>query len=88
MLGSSIKQAFGQSFKCCKKVKTREILQPTNSRMSNIESNDSQNGGLEDYIIILMESFDTLVPLYKDRLWVVKNTTEHSILLMSTGGGF
>ena len=50
MLGSSIKQAFGQSFKCCKKVKTREILQPTNQPMSNIELNGFQNGGLKDYI--------------------------------------
>ena len=32
------------------------------SRMSNIESNDSQNGGLEDYNIILMETFHILVP--------------------------
>ena len=43
------------------------------SRMSNIESNDSQNGGSEDYIKILMESFHTLVPLYKDSLRVVKD---------------
>jgi hypothetical protein len=32
------------------------------SRMSNIESNDSQNGALEDYNIILMETFHILVP--------------------------
>ena len=32
------------------------------SRTSNIESNDSQNGGLEDYNIILMETFHILVP--------------------------
>ena len=32
------------------------------SRMSNIESNKSQNGGLEDYNIILMETFHILVP--------------------------
>ena len=61
--------------------------------MSNIESNDSQNGGLEDYIIILMESFHTLVPLYKDSLRIDKDYyihrwTEHSILPMSTGRGF
>jgi hypothetical protein len=32
------------------------------SRTSNIESNDSQNGGLEDYNIILRETFQILVP--------------------------
>ena len=32
------------------------------SQTSNIESNDSQNGGLEDYNIILMETFHILVP--------------------------
>ena len=36
--------------------------QPIYSRTSNIESNDSQNGGLEDYNIILMETFHILVP--------------------------
>ena len=41
-----------------------------NSRTSNIESNDSQNGGLENYNMILIETFHILVPLYKDKLRV------------------
>ena len=36
-------------------------LSKHHSRTSNIESNDSQNGGSEDYNIILMETFHILV---------------------------
>ena len=41
-----------RSCSCCK----------TLSECYNIESKDSQNGALEDYKIILMESFHILVP--------------------------
>ena len=39
----------------------KEFLDLKNSYLS-IESNNSQNGGLEDYNIILMETFHMLVP--------------------------